>query len=37
MNIGRHLRTSLLMAAVTTVVFGLVYPLIVTGLAQVLV
>ena len=36
MNIWRHLRIGLLMTAVTTVGFGLAYPLIVTGIAQVL-
>jgi K+-transporting ATPase ATPase C chain len=32
----RHLKTAALMTAVTTVLLGLVYPLVVTGLAQVL-
>jgi potassium-transporting ATPase KdpC subunit len=32
----RHLRTALLMTVVTTVLLGLVYPLVVTGLAQVI-
>lgn len=36
MNVGRHLITGALMVAVTTVLFGIVYPLVVTGLAQVL-
>ncbi len=34
MNIGKHLVVGALMTAVTTVLFGLAYPLIVTGLAQ---
>lgn len=32
----RHLKTALLMTIVTTVLLGLIYPLVVTGLAQVL-
>ena len=32
----KHLRTATLMTVVTTVLLGLVYPLVVTGLAQVL-
>lgn len=32
----RHLKTAFLMTVVTTVLLGLVYPLVVTGLAQVL-
>ena len=32
----RHLKTAVLMTVVTTVLLGLVYPLVVTGLAQVL-
>ena len=32
----KHLITSLLMTVATTVLFGLVYPLVITGLAQVL-
>lgn len=32
----RHLKTALLMTVVTTVLLGLIYPLVVTGLAQVL-
>src|ERR1700675_2249320 len=34
MNIGRNLVAATLMTIVTTVLFGLVYPLVVTGLAQ---
>ena len=36
MNIVRNLRTAILMTAVTTILLGVVYPLAVTGLAQVL-
>jgi K+-transporting ATPase ATPase C chain len=36
MRLAQHLLTSLLMTVVTTMVFGLAYPLVVTGLAQVL-
>jgi K+-transporting ATPase ATPase C chain len=36
MNITRNLRVAILMTLVTTVLLGLVYPLVVTGLAQVL-
>jgi K+-transporting ATPase ATPase C chain len=36
MSVGRHLITGALMVAVTTLLFGIVYPLVVTGLAQVL-
>jgi K+-transporting ATPase ATPase C chain len=36
MNTTRHLITATLFTIVTTVLFGLVYPLIVTGLAQVI-
>jgi potassium-transporting ATPase KdpC subunit len=36
MNITRNLITAILMTLVTTVLLGLVYPLVVTGLAQVL-
>ena len=34
MNIARNLVVALLMTVVTTLLFGLVYPLVVTGLAQ---
>lgn len=34
MNFGKHLIVGALMTVVTTVLFGLAYPLIVTGLAQ---
>lgn len=34
MNIGKHLIVGALMTVVTTLLFGLAYPLIVTGLAQ---
>jgi potassium-transporting ATPase KdpC subunit len=36
MNLFEHLRTAVLMTIVTTVLLGIVYPLVVTGLAQVL-
>ena len=36
MNMMRHLVTALLMTIVTTVLLGLVYPLVVTGIAQVI-
>ena len=36
MNLARHLVISILMTVVTTVLLGIVYPLVVTGLAQVL-
>ena len=36
MNLGRHLLISTFMVLVTTLLFGIVYPLLVTGLAQVL-
>jgi K+-transporting ATPase ATPase C chain len=36
MNLIRHIVTAVLMTIVTTVLLGLVYPLVVTGLAQVL-
>jgi K+-transporting ATPase ATPase C chain len=36
MNIARNLIAAVLMTVVTTVLFGLVYPLVVTGLAQVI-
>lgn len=36
MNMTRHLLTATLMTVVTTILLGLVYPLVVTGLAQVL-
>jgi K+-transporting ATPase ATPase C chain len=36
MNIRAHFRTGLLMTAVTTAIFGLAYPIAVTGLAQIL-
>ena len=36
MNLKRNLVVAILMTVVTTIVFGLVYPLVVTGLAQVL-
>ena len=36
MNIRKHLVTATLMTIVTTVLLGLVYPLVVTGLAQML-
>ena len=36
MNIKRNLIAAVLMTVVTTVLFGLVYPLVVTGLAQVM-
>jgi K+-transporting ATPase ATPase C chain len=36
MNFKDHLRTAILMTAVTTVLLGLVYPLAVTGIAQLL-
>lgn len=36
MNMTRHLLTATLMTVVTTILLGLVYPLMVTGLAQVL-
>ena len=32
----QHLKTAFLMTVVTTVLLGLVYPLVITGLAQVL-
>ena len=36
MNIVRHTVTAVLMTLVTTVLLGLIYPLVITGLAQVL-
>jgi K+-transporting ATPase ATPase C chain len=36
MNINRNLISAVLMTVVTTVLFGVVYPLVVTGVAQVL-
>jgi potassium-transporting ATPase KdpC subunit len=36
MALTRHLVTAALMTVVTTVLLGLVYPLVITGLAQVL-
>jgi K+-transporting ATPase ATPase C chain len=36
MNLTRNLIAAVLMTVVTTVIFGLVYPLVVTGLAQVM-
>ena len=36
MAFSRHLLTSILMTVVTTVLLGLVYPLVITGLAQML-
>jgi K+-transporting ATPase ATPase C chain len=36
MNITRNLIAALLMTVVTTILFGVVYPLVVTGLAQVI-
>src|SRR5215831_19006384 len=36
MNLVRHTVTALLMTIVTTILLGLVYPLVITGLAQVL-
>lgn len=36
MNMTRHLLTATLMTVVTTILLGLVYPLVVTGLAQVM-
>ena len=36
MNIVRHTATAVLMTLVTTVLLGLIYPLVITGLAQVL-
>jgi K+-transporting ATPase ATPase C chain len=36
MNIGKHLRIAVLMTVATTILLGLAYPLVVTGLAQVL-
>ena len=36
MHLGRHLLISTLMMVVTTLLFGVVYPLVVTGLAQTL-
>jgi potassium-transporting ATPase KdpC subunit len=36
MNLARHFRTAILMTVVTTFLLGLVYPLVVTGLAQVI-
>jgi K+-transporting ATPase ATPase C chain len=36
MNLTRNLTVAVLMTAVTTVILGIVYPLVVTGLAQVL-
>ena len=36
MDFTRHIRTAILMTMVTTILLGLAYPLIVTGLAQVL-
>jgi K+-transporting ATPase ATPase C chain len=36
MNTARNLKTAALMTIVTTILLGLVYPLVVTGLAQVL-
>jgi len=36
MNLIRHIVTAVLMTIVTTVLLGLVYPLVITGLAQVL-
>jgi len=36
MNLARNLIAAVLMTVVTTVLFGLVYPLVVTGLAQVI-
>ena len=36
MNFKEHLKTAILMTVVTTVLLGLVYPLVVTGLAQAL-
>ena len=35
MNIARNLVTAVLMTVVTTVLLGVVYPLVVTGIAQV--
>jgi K+-transporting ATPase ATPase C chain len=35
-NLTRHLRTAMLMTIVTTVLLGVVYPLVLTGLAQVI-
>ena len=36
MNITKHLITAVLMTIVTTLLLGVVYPLVVTGFAQVL-
>src|SRR5215471_11726786 len=36
MNIARHGVTAILMTMVTTILLGLVYPMVITGLAQVL-
>src|SRR5215831_1515354 len=36
MNLVRHTVTALLMTIVTTILLGLVYPMVITGLAQVL-
>jgi K+-transporting ATPase ATPase C chain len=36
MNLRSHLLTATLMVVVTTLLFGLIYPIVVTGLAQVL-
>ena len=35
MNIARHLITATLMTIVTTVILGIIYPLAITGIAQV--
>ena len=35
MNIARHLITAALMTIVTTVILGIIYPLAITGIAQV--
>jgi K+-transporting ATPase c subunit len=35
-SLSVHLRTAVLMVVVLTVLFGIVYPLIMTGIAQVL-
>jgi len=36
MTMGRNLRTAVLMTVVTTVVLGVIYPLVVTAIAQAL-
>ena len=36
MNIARNLTVAILMTAVTTMLLGVVYPLVITGLAQVI-